>query len=583
MSDKTPLQLSSHEPVILENNVDELENIEGTTIDNWNIHEIIGKGAFGCVYRCSTKTKDGTIQEAAIKCEKKQPSNDASFLKIECSILLKLIKNKNMENFTLLYNTGKRKNFNYMVMTLLGPNLFDICAFLPGEKMEIGTWVRVVYQALSAIQSLHEIKYIHLDIKPANFALGHKNDPIRCQVIHLLDFGLSRKYGSRTKPMVPTYNAPKQGIEYVGTVTHCSPYAHSRIELSRRDDMWSWLFMCIDLYNELPWRELQDEQEIENFKKSATYQLYCDFLPKHCDIIINHIMKLGTYDYPDYELCFTQLLLIIKDENIKITDPYQWENLPIETKEILRLSNDSQSKLPSIYENMKQRLDILNNESKVGHPIESLIAIGKNNKTICQQQEKTNLKELDLEVTQEDDSTKEVKDKKNTKKNASIELKINKKRRLLNDNIKGCLKNRHGKKKENVNDENQKDGSNKKILITEEIKTNKQQKSIEKIVVLKQQQNKITIKYKNGHNNESFTKNPTLLPHKKYVKRRRHIKKLPAVNYDPNMVAKIKKRFKDNTLQKLNDKIRVNEIFEERTQRETSSSNSIERKINDYK
>ena len=122
--------------------------------------------------------------------------------------------------------------------------------------------------------------------------------------------------------------------------------------------------MCMDLYNELPWRELQDEQEIENLKITATYQLYCDYLPKRCHIIIQHIMKLGTYDSPNYDLCFTQLLSIMKDKNIKITDRYQWEYLPNETKKILRLKIDSKTQMSTIHENMNQKLSLLNNEKK---------------------------------------------------------------------------------------------------------------------------------------------------------------------------------------------------------------------------
>ncbi|CEF67512.1 Protein kinase domain and Serine/threonine-/dual specificity protein kinase, catalytic domain and Protein kinase-like domain-containing protein [Strongyloides ratti] len=583
MTEKTQLQSLICSPINLENNFGDIENLEGLFIDNWSIHEVIGKGAFGYVYRCSTKTKDGTFHDAAIKFEKKQSPGSASFLKMECTILLKLAKMGNMKNFTTLYNTGERCNFDYMIMTLLGPNLFDICAFLPGEKMEIGTWVRVVYQALLAIQSLHEIKYIHLDIKPANFALGHRNDSIRCQILHLLDFGLSRKYGSRTNPKIPIYSAPKQGIEYVGTVTHCSPYAHSRVELSRRDDMWSWLFMCIDLYNELPWREKQDDQEIENFKKSATYQLYCDSLPKHCHIIIDHIMKLGTYDYPDYELCFTHLLAIIKDENVKITDPYQWELLPLETKEILKLSCDSQLKISPILENMQQKLDLLSKETKSDSIGENLKTLRINNVLIGQLQDKINYKECELEITQEDDSINENRDKKNIQKNTSTELKLNKKKKVAKDQVGNCIKIRYAKKKENVHGEIQKDAINKKSTNSIERRKNKSQNSIEKGIILKQNQNKSTTKSKNSHKNENVHKVLDVLPQKKHVKRRRHFKKLPAVDYDPNIMVKIQRRFKDNMLEKCNDKIKTNEIIEERIQKEKNPIIMIEKNNDDDK
>uniref|UniRef100_A0A0N5C7P8 Protein kinase domain-containing protein n=1 Tax=Strongyloides papillosus TaxID=174720 RepID=A0A0N5C7P8_STREA len=593
---KNASNISINSPFNYENNVEDLENLEGTIIDNWNVHEIIGKGAFGYVYRCSTKTKEGTLHEAAIKCEKKISSNNASFLKVECTILLKLSKNGNTGNFTIPYSTGERHNFDYMIMTLLGPNLFDICAFLPGEKMEVGTWVRVMYQALSAIQSLHQINYIHLDIKPANFALGHRNDRIRSQVVHLLDFGLSRRYGSRSKPRTPTYCSPKLGVEYVGTITHCSPNAHLRIELSRRDDMWSWLFMCMDLYNELPWRELHDEQEIENLKINATYQLYCEYLPKRFHIIIEHIMNLGTYDSPDYDLCFTQLLFIMKDKNIKITDRYQWENLPNETKEILRLKIETKTEITFMNENMRQKLTSLSCEKKQNSGEDNSKKLN-NRRNVCHQQEKVACRESENDLQHKNDSIEDVKGKKCTSKKASIEHRITRKKKILNEEMKNractekknhqnetavhSIKNPPIKNKENSFKEIKMEVSKKKVSNSCEIKKTQSQNSFE--ANHNHQQNKSIYKNKKSNNNDVFHKISNFSPFSRIAKRRKHFKKLPAVDFDPKMVVKIQKRFKDKMLQKSRHKVCPKEVIENGIKKEKNIPNVISKMADDYK
>lgn len=45
-------------------------------------------------------------------------------------------------------------------------------------------------QAISLLEKLHKIGYIHRDIKPGNFLLGHSHKKDK---IYLVDFGLARQ------------------------------------------------------------------------------------------------------------------------------------------------------------------------------------------------------------------------------------------------------------------------------------------------------------------------------------------------------------------------------------------------------
>ena len=47
-------------------------------------------------------------------------------------------------------------------------------------------------QMVSALQSVHELGYVHRDVKPANFAMGRR--PGSIGVCYVIDFGLARKY-----------------------------------------------------------------------------------------------------------------------------------------------------------------------------------------------------------------------------------------------------------------------------------------------------------------------------------------------------------------------------------------------------
>lgn len=62
----------------------------------------------------------------------------------------------------------------------------------PNELMNEKTWARLAIQCLYAIKILHDVGYLHRDIKPNNFVLGHPQDARRARMVHVLDFGLAR-------------------------------------------------------------------------------------------------------------------------------------------------------------------------------------------------------------------------------------------------------------------------------------------------------------------------------------------------------------------------------------------------------
>lgn len=47
----------------------------------------------------------------------------------------------------------------------------------------------------------------------------------------------------------------RKNADFRGTITYASLNAHLKIDLSRRDDLWSLYFVILDFLNEnLPWR-----------------------------------------------------------------------------------------------------------------------------------------------------------------------------------------------------------------------------------------------------------------------------------------------------------------------------------------
>uniref|UniRef100_A0A0M3HKC5 Protein kinase domain-containing protein n=1 Tax=Ascaris lumbricoides TaxID=6252 RepID=A0A0M3HKC5_ASCLU len=60
----------------------------------------------------------------------------------------------------------RRHTYSYVVMTLFGPNLMQLRKNCRTNTLTASTVCRVGIHALYAIKQVHEIGYVHRDIKP---------------------------------------------------------------------------------------------------------------------------------------------------------------------------------------------------------------------------------------------------------------------------------------------------------------------------------------------------------------------------------------------------------------------------------
>ncbi|CEF67202.1 Protein kinase domain and Serine/threonine-/dual specificity protein kinase, catalytic domain and Protein kinase-like domain-containing protein [Strongyloides ratti] len=424
--------------------------LTGRKVNGIEIHNLLGEGGFGCVYKCTMHKRSGETISGAFKAElNKKGTSTSNGLVYECSILRKLEAEGNMYHFTNLYINGQRPLFSYMVLQLVGPNLYDICTYLPEEKFEYNTFIRVAYQTLESVQALHNIGYLHNDLKPANFTIGDKNHETDGIIIYMLDFGLSREYGSKENPVKVVNKKPKVGVEYTGTISHCSPNAHLRKELGRRDDMYAWAFLSMDFYNELPWRAVDKDEDIEEMKLKCTYETYCKFLPKGFHCILKHIDGLGVYDKPDYEMCFNEISKLMKEAKIKMEDPYQWEHLPMEAKKSLNIRLEprknnaikkhviSKKKTTKDLEGKNKNSSIKNVSVKKDRNLENR-SVKKTNVSCKNKQQMVDGKNKKDKPSSK--ACQKVKEKKNNKKsNIGLEEDTNKNKILTEEFLSSCV------------------------------------------------------------------------------------------------------------------------------------------------
>ncbi|XP_036299100.1 casein kinase I [Pipistrellus kuhlii] len=217
---------------------------------------------------------------------------------------------------------GQEKDYNALVMDLLGPSLEDLFNYC-NRSFSMKTVLMLADQMISRIEYLHTKNFIHRDIKPDNFVMGVG---LHCHKLFLVDFGLAKKYrDNRTKQHIP-YREDKN---LTGTVRYASINAHLGIEQSRRDDLESigYVLMYFNRTN-LPWQGITaatKKQKYEKIceKKMAT-DVLCNDYPAEFAMYLNYCRGLHFEETPDYAYLRQLFRTLFGNLNLSYDFAFDW-------------------------------------------------------------------------------------------------------------------------------------------------------------------------------------------------------------------------------------------------------------------
>ncbi|VDM43958.1 unnamed protein product [Toxocara canis] len=249
----------------------------------WRVTEKIGAGGCGAVYEVSdVKNKRFS---AALKVESNSVG-DEGVLKLEAEVLRRLCSLS--AHVIRLISAGKRLKYSFLVMTLCGPDLMFLRRMRGVNKYDheqdhfsLETTLRIGVHCLYAIKQVHEIGFVHRDVKPGNMVIGVNGRDAR--TVFMIDYEawghslawkvpkVLRSLGVALISEMDHYRRPAAGMVRSFTVHDAR---NGKLTLrkprkkGRHDDLWSLLYMLVELCAGLPWNGIKDENVLFKMKES---------------------------------------------------------------------------------------------------------------------------------------------------------------------------------------------------------------------------------------------------------------------------------------------------------------------------
>jgi len=285
----------------------------------------LGGGAFGEVYTCTATTRPpdgGPLEEFAVKLEPTKTSHQPHLF-AEAKVYTSLQRPNVTVGIPKVRWFGVEGDFNVLVMELVGPSLTELLEFCHG-RFDSKTVMMLAHQAISRLQFVHVLGYLHRDLKPDNLAMGMGK---RSHHLYLIDFGLAKKYMDKSTQHIPF----RDGKSLTGTARYVSIATHKGMQQARRDDMESLGHVLIFLAKgSVPWQAVRSNNKNEKYEKIMAMKIatpptvLCARLPNAFHKFLSYSRNLKFEEEPNYEYCRQLFEGDMADRGYEFDYQYSW-------------------------------------------------------------------------------------------------------------------------------------------------------------------------------------------------------------------------------------------------------------------
>uniref|UniRef100_A0A0N5AQN4 non-specific serine/threonine protein kinase n=1 Tax=Syphacia muris TaxID=451379 RepID=A0A0N5AQN4_9BILA len=223
----------------------QVEPKKASVYDLYDVYEEIGVGAFGVVHRCVERATGNTF---AAKFVNTPHEADKETVRKEINTMSSL-RHPRLINLHDAFEDDQEMVLIYEFMS--GGELFEKIAN-DDSRMSEAEAIEYMRQICDGLRHMHEMNYVHLDLKPENIMFTTK----KSNQLKLIDFGLTAKLDPKETVKVTT-----------GTAEFAAPEVALGKPVGFYTDMWSVGVLTYILLSGLsPFGGESDEETLRNVK-----------------------------------------------------------------------------------------------------------------------------------------------------------------------------------------------------------------------------------------------------------------------------------------------------------------------------
>lgn len=295
---------------------DELKDLIGKDINKYTITKYISSGSFGDVFEARNK-KTNELVALKIPIVTEERNGQESIL--DEAKVYKFLSNPEKGIIDVKVTTTKNKKI--IVMDLLGQSLESL--LLKHKRFNLKTVTFLAIQMIDIIKHIHSCGFLHRDIKPDNFVLGHTD----LKKLYCVDFGLAKRYLKKNGEHIPF----SENKRFCGTARYASTAAHKQVEQGRKDDLEAIGYILIYMFKgKLPWQGIKHKDKkvryllIGEKKMKCTEEELCEGMPKQFCVFLKYVRNMDFDEKPHYSALRNMFVKLYESKNYK-SDKLDWE------------------------------------------------------------------------------------------------------------------------------------------------------------------------------------------------------------------------------------------------------------------